>query len=176
MSQHNRKEFICQLYVEYYQDIFKFCLIRLKDVDLAKDCMQETYKIGIEKLMDSKEKIEKPKAWLTTIAYFCIKSQIKKRAIYNQRHMSLEKMQEEIAMSIADDFNVEERFIETWEEEELETAIKSNLSDMEYKLYVERFKKGISPSIIAKDMEKSYSAITSRMEHAYLCQGSLQDC
>lgn len=157
-------EFIKNLYQDYGKYIYIFCLSRLKDKDNAMDCMQETFRVALEKLVYSNTKIIKPKAWLTAIASFTIKSFIKKQAVLHKHVIPIDELAADILnINYDEDLIIEKITSENIDMDKVIKDIKSTLSEKEYVLYQKHYIKKDTPSHLAEELNISYSAVTTRI-------------
>lgn len=93
-------------YEKYYQSIYKFCFVRLGELnEHAADCIQDTFLVLHNKLL-SGEIIEQPRAFLYKTADNFVKNTIKQNAKQRHRTVPLEEAETKASPPvIADNFD-----------------------------------------------------------------------
>ena len=127
------EEMFESLYREYYLQIYKYCLSRLKcDTESAEDAVQETFLVLYNALLKGEE-IDNTKAYLYTVATNFIKKRYNEIQKSNERLASLDDV-ENIA-----DASLSDLIIKKISFEEFEKALDSILSEEEKSLYNLRY-------------------------------------
>ena len=86
----NISAFVSECYDKYHTAIYKFCLVRLGEMnEHADDCVQEVFLVFQNKLLEGIE-ILNPRAYLYKIADNIVKDTIKKSAKHRRRNVPLE--------------------------------------------------------------------------------------
>ena len=166
----NISAFVSECYDKYHTAIYKFCLVRLGEMnEHADDCVQEVFLVFQNKLLEGIE-ILNPRAYLYKIADNIGKDTIKKSAKHRRRNVPLESAEHtESPPLIPDGFDYDK----------CAELIVSLLSDEEQTVYRMKYvdnltitdiaqKFGISPAAAAKRISRLRKKITDLIKEQKL--------
>lgn len=138
---------------EHYVSLYRYCLSKLKNNEMAEDCVQEAFLVLYNKFL-SNEEIIYIKAFLMKSAQnFILKKceEIRK----NQNTVSIEEI---INIPLPDE-DIDDRL--TFEE--YSRQISSALSTLDARIFTKRYVDEQKIEDIAKDLDMSLSAVTTRL-------------
>ena len=155
MSQETQEKLFSESFSEYGDAIFRFCIVKVSNVELAEDMTQEVFTRYWQYLRDGKE-MTNTRAFLYTIANNMAKDWYKKK-----KAVSLDDQMEIGELPIDKNSGPEE--MASYQE------ILDTIDDMEQKdkeVLLLRHVEGLSPKDIALILEESANTISVRLNRA----------
>lgn len=150
------EEFV-KIYDENVDAIFRFCLIRVSDADLAKDITQDTFINAWKYLSSQKEEIKNTKALLYKIAKNLIIDNSRKK-----KAMSLDEMME-FGFDAPDEDH--DRVKEKLDAQQAFQAV-NDLEDKYKEVVLMRYVEELSPKEIADVLGESENNVSVRIHRA----------
>ena len=159
MSEKNRANALLQeCYNEYRIRLFNYCLSRLDGSrEAADDCVQETFIVFYNKLLDGEE-FENPRAFLYRTADNFVKRQKQKNAVDSKRSIPLEDAEN---IGVTDDDYFEKLGLIDYEE--CAKILLNLLTDEEKQIYDLRYIQRIAVEDIAERLGISRPAASMRL-------------
>lgn len=157
MSEKKRANALLQeCYNEYRIKLFNYCLSRLDSREAADDCVQETFIVFYNKLLDG-EQFENPRAFLYRTADNFVKRQKQKAASELRHQVPLETAAD---VGVSDDYN--ER-LDLIDYEEFAKILLNLLTDEEKQIYNLRYVQKIGVEELAEKLGVSRPAASMRL-------------
>ena len=157
MSEKKRADALLQeCYDQYRLRLFNYCLSRLDSREAADDCVQETFIVFYNKLLDGEE-FENPRAFLYRTADNFVKRQKQKDAVELKRSVPLEDAEN---IGVTDEYLTR---IDLIDYEEIAKILLNLLTDEEKQIYDLRYiqKQGVED--IAEQLGISRPAASMRL-------------
>lgn len=145
-----------ECYNEYRIKLFNYCLSRLDSREAADDCVQETFIVFYNRLLDG-EQFENPRAFLYRTADNFVKRQKQKAASELRHQVPLETAAD---VGVADDYN--ER-LDLIDYEEFAKILLNLLTDEEKQIYNLRYVQKIGVEELAERLGISRPAASMRL-------------
>ena len=158
MSEKKRANALLQeCYNQYRVKLFNYCLSRLDSSrEAADDCVQETFIVLYNKLLDGEE-FENPRAFLYRTADNFVKRQKQKDAVELRRHVPLETA---VDIGVTDDYT--EKF-DLVDYEECAKILLNLLTDEEKQIYDLRYIQKQSVEDVSEQLGISRPAASMRL-------------
>lgn len=153
MSKKQANEKLNEAYKEYFDDLLRFCSVRLNNKYQADDCVQECFFVLYKKFLKNEE-IQNVKLYLYKIADNLIKAQWRK----NQRSEStinIDTLAEELAAN-SNDF-------ERLDFKELLEEFSSVLNENEYLVYKLKYLEDKTIKQISEETGLSFEVVAKRL-------------
>lgn len=153
MSKKQANEKLNEAYKEYFDDLLRFCSVRLNNEYQADDCVQECFFVLYKKFLKNEE-IQNVKLYLYKIADNLIKAQWRK----NQRSEStinIDTLAEELAAN-SNDF-------ERLDFKELLEEFSSVLNENEYLVYKLKYLEDKTIKQISEETGLSFEVVAKRL-------------
>ena len=153
-------------YDEYAEALFRYCYVRVRDRERAKDLMQETFTKAWEYLQNGK-KIENIRPFLYTIAHnVCVNEAVRAKSY------SLDEMQETIGYDPTDEHT---RSPEDDSEVSLLMSKLGELRDKDRDVLTLRYLNGLPVTEIAEILKKPPNTVSVQIRRALEEQRSKMD-
>lgn len=155
MNQEHQEKIFIENFTEYGDAIFRFCMVKVSNVELAEDMTQEVFSRYWQYLRDGKD-IQNPRALMYTIANNMAKDWYKKK-----KAVSLDDQLD--AGHIPQDNNSGPETMASYQE------VRDAIDDMEEKdkdVLVLKYVEGLDPKDIAVILNETANVISVRLNRA----------